>query len=77
MKQKYFLILASCILLLAFSVSAFAEPERLKIKDGQKRNKELSAQSQIKNVYLKKIQDPEARKAIGELFNYLNLQTKK
>jgi DNA invertase Pin-like site-specific DNA recombinase len=57
--------------------TAFAKAERLQIKDADRRAKEHAAKAQIKNIDLKNIEDPEARRAIREIFNYLNLQTQK
>ena len=57
--------------------AAWAKPERLQIKEANKRAKEHVARTQIKNIDLRNIEDPEARKAIGEILNYLNLQAKK
>lgn len=57
--------------------TVFAKPERLQIKDANKRAKEHAAKAQIRNIDLKNIEDPEARRAIREILNYLNLQTQK
>ena len=68
-----FVVLGSWLLAPA---SGFAKPEHLQIKDANKQVKERSAQTQIKNIDLRNIEDPEARKAITEILNYLNLQTR-
>ena len=55
-------------------LNAWAAPERMVIKDSAKRTKEHAAKNQIKNIDLRNIEDPEARRAIREILNYLNLQ---
>ena len=64
------------VLMLSAS-SLWAKPERLQVKDPGQRVKENSAKAQLKNIDLQKIEDPEARKAIREILNYLNLQTQR
>ena len=56
---------------------AIAKPERLMLKDSVKKSKERVAAAQIKNMDLRDIEDPAARKAIQEILNYLSLQAKK
>ena len=68
------------ILLLVFLMGAAslqAAPERLPIKDSNQRTKERTAKAQLRNFNLQNIEDPEARKAIQEILNYLNLQTRR
>ena len=73
MKIKNILIAIMAVSLGASS--AYAKPERLEIKHPGRKAKEQTAKAQIKNVRLQKIEDPEARKAIHEILNYLNLQS--
>ena len=76
MKTK---LLFACSLLLATCYlvpPAFAKPERIEIKEAGKRIKERGAEAQIKTIDLQNIEDPEARRAIREILNYLNLQAK-
>ena len=54
-----------------------AEPQRVAIKDPQQKTKERTAKAQIKNIDLRDIEDPAARKAIQEILNYLGLQAQK
>ncbi|MBI3317275.1 MAG: hypothetical protein HYZ85_04655 [Candidatus Omnitrophica bacterium] len=76
--KKLLLRIMFVVLGISFTaMPSWAEPERIEIKNGQKRLKEKSAEAQIKNMDLKNIEDPEARMAIGEILNYLNLQAKK
>lgn len=56
---------------------SYAEPERIQLKEANKQTRERIARAQIKNIDLRNIEDPEARKAIGEILNYLGLQSKK
>ncbi len=66
------------ILLAAFVMGtpvAYAKPERIVIKDAEKKTKERVAASQIKNIDLRDIEDPTARKAIQEIMNYLGLNS--
>jgi len=56
---------------------SFAKPERFEIKKAEHRSKERAAKSQIKNIDLRSIEDPEARRAIREILNYLNLPSQK
>lgn len=70
------IVMGVMILGLMTSGIALAKPERLQIKDPNKKVKEQAAKSHIKNIDLRKIEDPEARKAIREIFNYFNLQSK-
>ncbi len=58
------------------TVNAWAKPERIAIKEAGKHAKEKAAKAQMKNIDLKNIEDPEARRAIRELYNYLDLKTK-
>lgn len=64
------LLLAACVL---FSSSLYAKPERFEIKSEARRTKEERAKAGVKKVNWAKIQDPEARKAIQELVDYLGL----
>ncbi len=75
MKLKTILFLMFLFSLTASFASA--APERLQVKAADKRVKERASKAQIKNIELRNIEDPEARKAIGEILNYLNLQAKK
>ncbi len=59
-----------------FTINAWASPEKLEIKTAGKRNKEQAAKAQIKTVDLRNIEDPEARKVIREILNYLDLSAK-
>ena len=59
-----------------FAPSLFAKPVHLPIKKAQQKSQEKAAKAQIKNIDLQNIEDPEARKAIREIFNYLNLSAK-
>ncbi len=54
-----------------------AEPEVITIKRPDKKMKEQVAVSQIKNINIQDIEDPAARKAIEQIFNYLGLEAKK
>ena len=56
---------------------SYAAPERIAIKNAKQAAKERSSKAALKNVDLEDIEDPAARKAIGEILNYLNLQSKK
>ena len=49
---------------------------QIEIAPNQK-TKERAAKAQIKNINLDDIEDPAARKAIQQLFNYLGLETQK
>ena len=69
-------ILFAVLALSLMTLTALAEPERIEIKKAAHRAREGAAQTQIRNIDLRKIADPEARKAIGEIMNYLNLQSK-
>ena len=56
--------------------NGWAAPERMQIKEESKRAKEISARALIKTIDLQNIEDPEARKAIREILNYLDLKSK-
>ena len=69
-------------ILLGISAALIAGPnafafERIEIKGADKRAKENIAKAHLKTIDLQNIEDPEARKAISEILNYLDLQTKK
>ena len=70
MKKTILFLLVSVMVL---GGSAYAKPERLEIKHPGRKAKEQTAKAQIKNIRLQNIEDPEARKAIREILNYLNL----
>lgn len=77
MKTKFLSAVLVLVLGTWFSVSAaMAKPERLAIKKAEHRVKEKNARSRIKNIDLRNIKDPEARKAIREILHYMNLQAK-
>ncbi len=57
------------------AATLYAAPERLELKDPQRKEKERAAKAQIKNIDIQDIEDPAARKAIREILRYLNLQT--
>lgn len=54
-----------------------AAPERIAIKSADKAEKEKIARSQIKNMSLGDIEDPAARAAIQQIYNYLGIEVKK
>lgn len=76
MKTYLSWMLLAVLAVSAFGTNAWAKPERIKLKETSKRAKEQAAQIQMKKIDLQKIEDAETRKAIREIFNYLNLQTK-
>ena len=47
------------------------------LKDRTKTSKEKISRAALKNIDLEDIEDPVAKHAIGEILNYLNLQSKK
>ena len=75
--KKMISILAFLMAAIYLTPAAWAKPERLSVKAGNRVVKERAAKAQLKNIDLRSIEDPEARRAIGEILNYLNLQTKK
>ena len=79
MKKKVFALL--CVFVFSFSLAtaevAFAKPERKAIKSKARKSREVNAKKEVKKIRLKKIQDPEARKAIRQIMNYLDLPIKK
>ena len=62
--------------MMVISQFAWAKPERMLIQDPNRKARENTAKAQIKNVNLKNIEDPEARKAIREILNYLNVDAR-
>ena len=72
--KKFLFVL---ILSLMMPGLVMAKPERLLVKSEQKRNKEKNSKNVIKNIKVGNIEDPEARKAIKEILNYLELPYKK
>ena len=73
MKKILFLLLAAVLI----SGTAYAKPEQLRVKSENRRVKEKAARNQLKAVQLNAIEDPEARKAIREILNYLDLSYQK
>lgn len=73
MKKITFLLIA----VLLIGTTAYASPERREIKKKDRRVKEQTAKANLKGIDLQEIEDPAARKAIGEILNYLNLPSKK
>ena len=71
MKTK--LAIFSCLLLLVSCFSAFAAPERISLKSDKQKTRETLAKSKAKQVQVSRIEDPEARKAIQEIMNYMGL----
>lgn len=68
----------SMIAVLVLSTTmAQAAPEQMVIIPVEKQNKERTAASRIRQIDLRDIEDPAARKAIGEILNYLDLKYKK
>ncbi len=53
----------------------WAAPQRLGVKTTELRGKQKTARTQLKTINLQNIEDPEARRAIREILNYLNLET--
>ena len=72
--KKWFVGIFLVIWMLGGLPVANAAPERLQIKDSQKRTKEQAAVAQIKSINVDDIEDPAARKAIKEILNYLGLK---
>lgn len=52
---------------------AYAKPERVQIKKTENRAQETSAKRELRNIDFQKIEDPEARRAIRGIMNYLNI----
>ncbi len=79
--MKYYPVLSACLLVLGAGClapsPASAAPERIAIKSQVHKVKEQSAQTALKTVDVRDIEDPAARKAIREIMNYLNLEYKK
>ncbi len=71
--KKIFLILIA--LIIVSNSPAFAKPERLQMETSDKRTAKRSAKQALKTVDVQSIKDPEARKAIKQILNYLNLQS--
>lgn len=59
------------------SAVGYAEPERIAIKSTDKAAKEKIALSQIKSISMGDIEDPAARAAIQQIYNYLGIEVKK
>lgn len=59
------------------SSAAFAELERIPLKADEIKTKETAAKTNLKKIDLGSIEDQEARAAIKEILNYLNLSAKK
>ena len=64
-------------ILLVSSPVLHAAPERMVLKDSKKAAKEKISRAAIRNINLEDIEDPAAKRAIGEILNYLNLQSQK
>ena len=69
------ILLGFMFMSLGFPV-AHAAPERMVIKDRTKAAKERVSRAALKNMDLEDIEDPAAKRVIGEILNYLNLQSK-
>ena len=67
------ILLATCFLL---PVSSYAKPERVLIQAGPKKEKVEAAKEASRNVHLEDIQDPEAKKAIRAILQYLDMPYK-
>ena len=67
-----FLLLVSCFLAPA---SSYGRPEHFELKSKTHKARESQAQANLKNVKVSAIQDPEARRAIQEILNYLGVST--
>ena len=63
-------VLGACVLLPA---PGFAAPERVSLKTPEQKIRERQVMVATKQIRLAKIQDPEVRRAIREIFLYLNL----
>ena len=55
---------------------SYAKPEQLMIKNENRQIQEGTAKAHLRAIDLSAIEDPEARKAIREILNYLNLKAK-
>ena len=72
MKKKICLIVSGVVLITGFlSGVLYAKPERKEIKAESRREKERIAKEDIRKINLQRIEDPEARKAIGTILDYL------
>lgn len=56
--------------------SVWAKPERFQLKSDAQEMREKAGRTKIKNIDPNLILDPEAKKAIKEILNYLGLQTR-
>ncbi len=74
--KTYFSWMLLAVLAVSGIGTVWAAPERLSLKEPAKRVKERAAKAQIKGMDLQNIEDPEARRAIREILNYLNLQAR-
>jgi|GEM_PF-2717635 len=62
--------------LLVLPSLSFAKPERMELKSDQRKAKEEMVKGKTKALQLGRIQDPETKKAIQEILNYLELPYK-
>ena len=75
---KRYPVFACCVLVVScYSFSVFAKPEQHELKSDDRKTREKTAQDNVKQIDLRDIQDPAARKAIREIMNYLDLPYKK
>ena len=75
--MKLRLVLMVLAFLIFGSSALYAAPERMMIKDKKTKAKQSASRAVLKNVDLEDIEDPAAKRAIGEILNYLNLPSKK
>ena len=71
MKTK--LIALTLVSLILSAAPLLAAPERLELKSGKQKSREVLAKSKVKTIQSSRIQDPEARKAVQEILNYLGM----
>lgn len=69
--KKTFLIVIGLVLI--SNALAFAKPERVQVETDAKRAHKRTAKQALKAVDVQSIEDPEARKAIKAILEYLNL----
>ncbi len=74
MKRTAILIVVLALMLPVSS--AFAKPEKIQIKGKGRQSREVTARERMKNMDLRNIEDPEARRAIREILVYLDLPYK-
>lgn len=76
MKTRFLIFMLTAASFLASPLPADAKPERIMIKNRKVKDAQAAAKGNLRQINTAAIKDPNAKRAIREILNYMDLQAK-